>query len=66
MRKNPKFEIHSKGINTNEVIMDTTISSLFVSALLMARVMLPEGLKLKMSGSKTTGSYIKLTLAMIK
>ena len=60
------FEIHSKGINSNEIEMDTTISSQFVSALLMAGVMIPQGLKLKMSGSRTEGAYIKLTLSMMK
>ena len=60
------FEIHSSGINSNEVEIDTTISSQFVSALLMSGVLVPEGLKIKMSGSRTKGSYIKLTLAMMK
>ena len=60
------FEIHSTGINSNEIEMDTTVSSQFVSALLMAGVMIPEGLKLKMSGSRTEGAYIKLTLSMMK
>lgn len=60
------FEIHSKGINTNKITMDTTISSQFVSALLMSSVMLKDGLVIEMSGSRTTGSYIKLTIAMMK
>lgn len=50
------FEIHSSGINSNEVEIDTTISSQFVSALLMSGVLLPEGLKIKMSGSRTKGA----------
>lgn len=60
------FEIHSKGINVDEITMDTTMSSQFVSALLMAGVMLPQGLKVRMSGSRTTGAYIKLTLSMMQ
>lgn len=60
------FEIHSDGIHSNELTMDTTVSSQFVSALLMSGVMLPEGLKLRMSGSRTEGAYIKLTLSMMK
>lgn len=60
------FEIHSKGINSNELTMDTTVSSQFVSALLMTGVMLPQGLKLKMSGNRTGGSYIKLTISMMQ
>ena len=60
------FEIHSSGINSNEIEMDTTVSSQFASALLMAGVMLPEGLNIKMTGSRTKGAYIKLTLSMMK
>lgn len=60
------FEIHSSGINTNEITMDTTVSSQYVSALLMAGVMIPQGLKLKMSGNRTQGAYIKLTLSMMQ
>lgn len=60
------FEIHSRGINDDEITMDTSISSQFVSALLMAGVMLPQGLKVRMSGSRTDGAYIKLTLSMMK
>lgn len=60
------FEIHSKGINTNEITMDTTVSSQYVSALLMAGVMIPQGLKLNISGNRTKGAYIKLTLSMMQ
>lgn len=60
------MEIHSNGINSKEIEMDTTVSSQFVSALLMASVMIPEGMKIKMSGSRTEGAYIKLTLSMMK
>lgn len=60
------FEIHSVGINTKEIEMDTTVSSQFVSALLMTGVMVPDGLKIKMTGSRTNGAYIKLTLEMMK
>ena len=60
------FEIHSSGINTNEIEMDTTVSSQFVSALLMSGIMIPNGFKLKMSGSRTEGAYIKLTISMMK
>lgn len=60
------FEIHSKGINSNEVEMDTSVSSQFVSALLMSGVLIPQGFKIKMSGSRTKGAYIKLTLLMMK
>ncbi|MBU5317531.1 3-phosphoshikimate 1-carboxyvinyltransferase [Clostridium bornimense] len=60
------LQIHSNGIKCNEIEMDTTVSSQFVSALLMAGIMLPQGLKLKIVGSRTDGAYIKLTLSMMK
>ena len=49
-----------------EVTMDTTISSQFASALLMAGTLLPEGLKLNMTGSRTAGPYIIMTLKMME
>jgi 3-phosphoshikimate 1-carboxyvinyltransferase len=60
------FEIHSNGINVDEIEMDTSISSQFVSALLMAGVMMPQGLKIRMLGGRTTGAYIRLTLSMMQ
>ncbi len=60
------FEIHSMEINVDEITMDTSISSQFVSALLMAGVMLPQGLKIRMLGGRTTGAYIRLTLSMMQ
>lgn len=60
------FEIHSKGIEVHEITMDTSISSQFVSALLMAGIMLPQGLALRISGSRTAGAYIKLTLSLME
>ncbi|SHO47674.1 3-phosphoshikimate 1-carboxyvinyltransferase [Anaerocolumna xylanovorans] len=60
------FEIHSKGIDVKEITMDTSLSSQFVSALLMAGIMLPQGLKLRLSGSRTAGAYIKLTLSLMQ
>ncbi|MGF7143009.1 3-phosphoshikimate 1-carboxyvinyltransferase [Anaerotaenia torta] len=60
------FEIHSRGIAAEEITMDTSISSQFVSALLMAGVLSPRGVRVRMSGSRKAGAYIKLTLAMMK
>lgn len=60
------FEIHSRGITVEEITMDTSISSQFVSALLMSGIMLPRGLRLRLSGSRTEGAYIKLTLSLMR
>lgn len=50
----------------SEITIDTNLSSQFASALLMAACLLPTGLKIHLTGSRTTGSYIKMTLAMMK
>lgn len=60
------FEIHSKGVNVDDITMDTTISSQFVSALLMSGVMVPGGLNVHMAGSRSAGSYIMMTISLMK
>ena len=50
----------------NEITIDTSLSSQFASALLMAACILPKGLKIHLTGSRSSGSYIKMTLAMMK
>lgn len=60
------FSMKSNSIDLKEVSIDTGISSQFASALLMSGVMLEDGLKVHMSGDRTEGSYIKMTLSMMK
>ena len=50
----------------SEITIDTNLSSQFASALLMAACLLPTGLQIHLTGSRTAGSYIKMTLAMMK
>lgn len=59
------FYIKSDGCAMKEVTIDTGVSSQFASALLMSGVLLKNGLKVHMSGDRTEGSYIKMTLAMM-
>lgn len=49
-----------------EITIDTGLSSQFASALLMAACILPDGLRIRLTGTRTEGSYIKMTLAMMK
>lgn len=49
-----------------EITIDTGLSSQFASALLMASCLLPDGLTIRLTGTRTEGSYIKMTLAMMK
>lgn len=60
------FILESEHVSAKEISIDTNLSSQFASALLMAGVLLPEGLKVKMLGQRTGGSYIKITLSMMK
>ncbi len=58
------FELHSKGISNAEMTIDTTISSQYASALLMASVI--NGMKVNLTGSRIDGAYIKITLKMME
>ena len=59
------FHMRSEGCSMKEVTIDTGVSSQFASALLMSGVLLKNGLNVHMSGDRTEGSYIKMTLAMM-
>lgn len=60
------FKIESRKLFINEITMDTSVSSQFASALLMCAPLLSDGLKLRLSGERKEGSYIRMTLAMMK
>lgn len=49
-----------------EVSLDISKSTQFLSAFLMTSVMCKEGLKLNITSEKKTGSYIKITMDMMK
>lgn len=49
-----------------EIVLDISKSTQFLSAFLMAGVMCKEGLKIKISSEKKIGSYIKITMDMMK
>lgn len=58
------FEIHSEGLSNVEMTIDTTTSSQYASALLMASVV--TGMKINLTGSRVGGAYIKITLKMME
>ena len=60
------FVMKSQSVSMKEVRVDTGISSQFASALLMSGVLLEDGLTVFLSGDRTEGSYIKMTLAVMK
>lgn len=59
------FIMESNGIRISEMTCNTDISSQFASALIMAAPLLDGGLRLKLDGSRTNGSYINITLKMM-
>ncbi|MCM1104144.1 MAG: 3-phosphoshikimate 1-carboxyvinyltransferase [Clostridium sp.] len=60
------FTLHAQGMKLAEVTIDTSVSSQFASALLMAAALLPDGLTVHMAGNRTAGAYIRMTLAMME
>ncbi|MBQ6788364.1 MAG: 3-phosphoshikimate 1-carboxyvinyltransferase [Lachnospiraceae bacterium] len=60
------FVIESNKVNIRELTIDTNISSQFASALLMSATLLPDGLTLHMSGERSSGAYVLMTLSMME
>jgi 3-phosphoshikimate 1-carboxyvinyltransferase len=60
------FTLCSSGVDIEEIVMDTSISSQFVSSLLMAGILLPKGLRIQMSGNRIKGAYIRTTLSVME
>lgn len=60
------YDVTQEENEMSEITIDTNLSSQFASALLMAACLLPKGLRIHLTGSRTAGSYIKMTLAMMK
>lgn len=60
------FKLCSTGINTTSMSSNTDVSSQFASAMLMSAVLLDNGLKVILEGSRTEGAYIKITLRMME
>jgi len=60
------YDVTQEENEMSEITIDTNLSSQFASALLMSACLLPKGLRIHLTGSRTAGSYIKMTLAMMK
>ena len=58
------FRMESKGMANVETEIDTTTSSQYASALLMAASV--SGMKISLTGSRVNGAYIKITKEMMK
>ncbi len=62
----PPIKIKGKKITTNEVDVDGTISSQFLSALLMIAPILENGVKIKIKGNLVSKPYAEMTVALMK
>ncbi len=62
----PPLRILKGNIKRSEVEVDASISSQFISALILIAPVLPSGLKLVLNGKIISRSYIELTLDMMK
>ena len=60
------FHLRSENLSVKELTIDTDISSQFASALLMSGGQAEGGLRVTLSGSRTEGSYIKMTTEMMR
>jgi len=62
----PPLEIHGTNLNGGEINIDGSISSQFISALLMVAPYMKNGLKMQMKGTIVSASYIKMTLELMQ
>ena len=58
------FKLNSKGIGETKISIDTSKSSQYASALLMAAAV--NGMEVNLTGSRPNGAYIKITLRMLE
>lgn len=62
----PPLEIKGKKLEVTKVEVEASISSQFVSALLLIGPFLPSGVELKLRGEITSIPYIKMTLELLE
>lgn len=62
----PPLEIEGKNLQGGEVCIDASVSSQFISALMMIAPMLQKGLKINISGTPVSVPYIRLTSELMK
>ena len=62
----PPLKINGKDLEGGEIELDGSVSSQYISALLMIAPKLKKGLCLKLTGEVISKPYIKMTLSMMK
>ncbi len=62
----PPLRIHGKALKGNEITINSSISSQFVSALMMVAPLMEGGLVIRMDGNTVSLPYIMLTAGLMK
>lgn len=62
----PPLTITGRRLAGGEISMDSTVSSQFVSAVMMVAPMMERPLQLRLEGETVSGPYIKMTAAMMR
>lgn len=60
------FRMHSDGINVGKVVVDTDVSTQYASGLMLAAALSGKPLSVELTGGRTSGSYIRMTAALIR
>lgn len=61
----PPLQIHGKALSGSELTIDGSVSSQFITALLLIAPVLPKGLVLKLSNKVISFAYINMTLRLM-
>lgn len=62
----PPLKIYGSALNGGEIELDGSVSSQYISALLMVAPLMRDGLKLKLKGDIISRPYINITLKMME
>jgi 3-phosphoshikimate 1-carboxyvinyltransferase len=62
----PPLRIHGKKLQGGQIVMDGSVSSQFLSALLMAAPAMEQGLMLTINGTLISRPYFRMTLEMMR
>ncbi|MBN1199990.1 MAG: 3-phosphoshikimate 1-carboxyvinyltransferase [Bacteroidales bacterium] len=62
----PPLQIEGKALRGGEVTVDGSVSSQFISALLMIGPELPGGLTLRITGTRVSSPYVEMTLRIME
>jgi 3-phosphoshikimate 1-carboxyvinyltransferase len=62
----PPLRIHPSSMHGGSITIDSSVSSQFISALMMIAPMLDEGLEINLIGKQVSKSYLKMTACLMK